>query len=934
MKKILILSVTLLYSFLAISQQLQGLDFDPTHPFTIKDLKTAEGLLAVSFPFFSVELNKRNFRDNETEFVNFSSIHKIHFQLDIDSSFKDGFKANFAFTNDGSEAVTVSNIIPFSVNGNGTYISGQAFSDTSRSFLFQPMKEPVGVVVPHNNNDLNFTAIDVGNGKTLFGLIKRSNDSIQNYLLNRSPYLLQPGKRISFVFYADIVDGDWNSALKKCFQERMLYEVKHFDNHLYERRDLEYIKHAYTMHLMMAWEKDYYNNQNSSYQLKEFLEDKQKLYGGDDIFTIWPTWPVLGLDKRTQWELFESLPGGITRQAELAALSHSLGTKYFISYNPWDDKDEKTSLQMMSDFIKKMDADGAVLDTRAEGSQDLQKAADKAKPGVILYSEGMAVPKDMQGIISGRVHNDIYYVPLLNLNKLIKPDFAIFRVAEINKERIRREYGSALFNGYGIEINIMRQGRPDWVNEDYRFWGKCVRILKENSDNFNSYKWIPLIPSLQDKIYVNKWPSEKKTVYTIFSLLPEGFHDALFEAAYKKGFHYIDLWNHENIPLKTMSGKDFAVVETESFNKKYLGTNNEGAVSAVACFPELLNVKMEGDRIFIRSNEGTSLKIWAGNPSYEKTAWEIRSASTSFHLFEKFERTEGKFVFQLFNNTELMDEYILFIQPGTPVLISETKYTSPVNTIPEGMVRIPAGTFTMNVANGDEFVSYPKEGFPKLFDMKGFFMDKFPVTNKQFQQFFRETNYKPADTANFLKHWIDRKPKKGEENFPVVYVSYEDALAYASWAGKRLPTEAEWQYAAQTSDGRAWPWGNDTKQKGEASKSISTTLTLVDYGIPDEKYCNSGDGKLYAVGKYKKGSNPFGLMDLVGSVWQMTNDWYQNDTYQFILLKGGSYYYPGNSWWYVQGGPKPLQYRQMLLRLSQGFERNAAVGFRCVKDGQ
>jgi len=213
-------------------------------------------------------------------------------------------------------------------------------------------------------------------------------------------------------------------------------------------------------------------------------------------------------------------------------------------------------------------------------------------------------------------------------------------------------------------------------------------------------------------------------------------------------------------------------------------------------------------------------------------------------------------------------------------------------------------------------------------------MDKYPVTNIQFKKFIDDTKYNPADTVNFLKHWIKKQPKLGEENFPVINISYEDALAYAKWAGKRLPTEAEWQYAAQTADGRIWPWGNEVKQKGKETKSISTTLTLVDYGIPDSSFCNTGNGKLYPVGKYKKGINPFGLYDLVGSVWQMTNDWYQSDTYQYIIMKGGSYYHPGGSWWYVQGGPKPLHYRQMLLRVSQGFERNATVGFRCVKDAE
>jgi formylglycine-generating enzyme required for sulfatase activity len=73
-------------------------------------------------------------------------------------------------------------------------------------------------------------------------------------------------------------------------------------------------------------------------------------------------------------------------------------------------------------------------------------------------------------------------------------------------------------------------------------------------------------------------------------------------------------------------------------------------------------------------------------------------------------------------------------------------------------------------------------------------------------------------------------------------------------------------------------------------------------------------------------------MDLVGSVWQLTNDVYFSGSYEYILMKGGSYYKPSSSWWYVQGGPRELTYRQQLLRVSQGFERNSTVGFRCVKD--
>jgi len=146
-----------------------------------------------------------------------------------------------------------------------------------------------------------------------------------------------------------------------------------------------------------------------------------------------------------------------------------------------------------------------------------------------------------------------------------------------------------------------------------------------------------------------------------------------------------------------------------------------------------------------------------------------------------------------------------------------------------------------------------------------------------------------------------------------VYISLEDAQAYAKWAGKRLPTEIEWQYAAQTPAGNRWPW----KQAN-----------------PTKDFCNMGDGKLYTVGTYQKGVNPNGLLDLTGCVWQLTNDVYQSGSYTYVIMKGGSYFKPSSSWWYVQGGPRELHYRQFLLRVSQGFERNATVGFRCVKDVQ
>jgi formylglycine-generating enzyme required for sulfatase activity len=215
--------------------------------------------------------------------------------------------------------------------------------------------------------------------------------------------------------------------------------------------------------------------------------------------------------------------------------------------------------------------------------------------------------------------------------------------------------------------------------------------------------------------------------------------------------------------------------------------------------------------------------------------------------------------------------------------------------------------------------------------MSKFFMDKYPVTNKQYKEFLDASGYQPNDTTNFLKHWTNGKIPKGTDNHPVIYITLEDANAYANWAGKRLPTEIEWQYAAQTEDGNEWPWIQDTPVERE-EEFITNTLSVWKIKGIDSTRCNLGDGSLYPVGKYKEGVNPYGLYDLVGSVWQLTSDQYDNTTYKYIMVKGGSYFLPTSSFWYVQGGPRELNFRQYLLRVSPSFERKATVGFRCVKD--
>ena len=133
---------------------------------------------------------------------------------------------------------------------------------------------------------------------------------------------------------------------------------------------------------------------------------------------------------------------------------------------------------------------------------------------------------------------------------------------------------------------------------------------------------------------------------------------------------------------------------------------------------------------------------------------------------------------------------------------------------------------------------------------KPFYIDKHPVTNAQFKQFIAASAYRPKDDHNFLKHWEHGSPKAGDEDRPVTWVSLEDARAYLRWAGKRLPNEWEWQYAAQGNDGRLYPWGNEWD-----AAMVPTPAKDRDLPPPER------------VGRHPQAASPFGVEDMVGHIW-------------------------------------------------------------------
>jgi formylglycine-generating enzyme required for sulfatase activity len=215
--------------------------------------------------------------------------------------------------------------------------------------------------------------------------------------------------------------------------------------------------------------------------------------------------------------------------------------------------------------------------------------------------------------------------------------------------------------------------------------------------------------------------------------------------------------------------------------------------------------------------------------------------------------------------------------PATPMVIqvepsqppSPTPQTTPeVPAAPDTMTFIPGGVFEMGRADGDEY-----EKPAHQVTVAPFFMDRTEVTNEEYQRFVAATDHRTPP------HWPDGSFPESDAKLPVVNVSWDDANTYAKWANKRLPTEAEWEFAARGTDGRIYPWGNTwNSSASNAGHNVG--------------------GRISKVGSFPNGASPFGVLDMCGNVWEWTasslKNYAQND--QEIapgkVIRGGAFDVP------------------------------------------
>jgi formylglycine-generating enzyme required for sulfatase activity len=184
------------------------------------------------------------------------------------------------------------------------------------------------------------------------------------------------------------------------------------------------------------------------------------------------------------------------------------------------------------------------------------------------------------------------------------------------------------------------------------------------------------------------------------------------------------------------------------------------------------------------------------------------------------------------------------------------------------MVLIPAGEFIMGNDSGGDDEKPEREVF-----LDAFYIDKYEVTNVQYKECVDAgTCNPPAHESSPARLAYYGNPEF--DNYPVIWVTWDDAQTYCQWRGKRLPTEAEWEKAARGTDGRRWPWGN--------SEPDGSKLNLCDVNCTYEwKESHIDDGYLGTapVGSFEAGKSPYGVYNMGGNVREWLADWFVPDYY-------------------------------------------------------
>ncbi|MGH8027535.1 MAG: formylglycine-generating enzyme family protein [Pseudoxanthomonas sp.] len=694
-------------------------------------------------------------------------------------------------------------------------------------------------------------------------------------------YLPTPGKAPGWPF-AEIghwkmdVNGtadDWVRELRDWRREHLTRIG--YDDANYRRPELQWAQRNFVHAQMMIEDRYFYDPAMGKYTVDRYLDDLEERFGGLDSVLLWYIYPNIGIDDRNQFDLIHDLPGGVEGIRGVVADFHRRGVKVFLPTMPWDNgtrEQGEPDWLAIARLVKETGADGINGDTYNGVPRAFFDACDALGCPVVVQPESTISAEEhlIWNVQSWGKKVPADVVPSVAKFKWLEPRHMINYENRWGRDR-SNDLQYIFFNGVGYNAweniwGIWNQFTP----RDAATLRRIATVERKFAPLMVSLDWQPYAATLQAGVFASRFPGEGRTLWNIVNRNEYEVGGEQIAVPHAEGARYFDAWN--GVALEPRHADGLAI----------------------------LTMTLEG------KGYGALLALEAGAQDADLEAF--------LELMKGFAKVPLQ---------SLSSQW-----KSIPQTLVEIARTAPVMEAPEGMVAIPAGEFDFVVGgievegqtwDGVDF-QYPWEssarrGHRKLMRMRSFHIDRTPVTNAQFKRFIDRSGYRPRDSHNFLRHWVKGAPATGWENKPVTWVSIEDARAYAHWAGKRLPHEWEWQYAAQGDDGRAYPWGDAWNAAAVPAPNRQRRLLP-----PDE------------VDAHPEGASPFGVLDLVGNVWQWTDEYFDDHT-RAAVLRGGSAYLPQTSHWYFPQAYRLDQHGKYLL-MAPSKDRSGGIGFRCVVDAE
>ena len=650
-----------------------------------------------------------------------------------------------------------------------------------------------------------------------------------------------------------------------------------YDGAEYDRPELAWTRHIHSQVQMLIWDRTFFDADKNKYTVDRFLDDLEGRIGPVDAVLIWPLYPNIGVDDRNEFDLIRDMPGGIPGLQRMVSEFHARGVRVLFPTLAWDTgtRDEgQPTPRALAALMKEIGADGVNFDTLEDVPAGFHAESEAARYPLAL--EPQFAIRDESLAWSTISWNDWVtwedtpypFVPMVNQAKWLERRHTINVTDRFTRDKTN-SLQHAFFNGVGYAS--MEDLWGFWYGttpHDAEAIRRITRVERAFGDALESSDWEPYSATLQSGVFASRFPSHNGTVTTIVNRNEYDVAGDELRVPYRDGMRFYDLWHGAELKPDVAGGQ------------------------ATLRFP------IEG------LGFGAVLETMEPSPSAELKELVAFMADRAKQPLNSYSR-DWKFL------------------PQTMVRVQST---APAAAAPPGMIQIPGGDFDFAV-HGIEIeggndpgvdVQYPWEDSPRRFHrermhMKSFFIDRTPVTNAEFKKFVDAAHYHPADDHNFLRGWPNGTFSTGAANQPVTWVSIEDARAYAAWAGKRLPHDWEWQYAAQGTDGRLYPWGNDWNERALPPPDRGRTMRAPT-----------------SVDAYPAGASAFGVLDMTGNVSQWTDE-FRDDRTRAAIVRGGAFYQPRGSIWYFAQTHRLDEHEKFLL-MSPGRDRSGTIGFRCVAD--